>query len=153
MIRLRLIGLALTLAVSVARPALADDPIKDIDEAVPALKDGARIGVADVQQAILDACKRRKFDAKVDSEGAITARWTHGSHWFDIAIAYTDSNYSIRYKDSARMDYNAAKRRIDDSYNEYVAGLNEHIEADLERALKRLKVAQKEARKVADNRN
>lgn len=107
MIRLRMIALGLTLAASVAPPALADDPIKDIDEAVPALKDGARVAVADVQQAILDACARRKFDAKVDPDGAITARWTHGSHWFDVAIAYADSNYSIRYKDSARMDYNA----------------------------------------------
>lgn len=149
--RNRLYALALSLSVFAAQPALADDPIKDIDEEVPALKDGARIAVADVEQAILDACKRRRFDAKVETPGTIVARWTHGSHWFDVAIAFTDSTYTIRYKDSARMDYNAAKRRIDDSYNEYVAGLNEHIEADLERALKRLKVAQKEARRVAGN--
>lgn len=149
--RNRLYALALSLSVFVAQPALADDPIKDIDEEVPALKDGARIAVADVEQAILDACKRRRFDAKVEAPGAIVARWTHGSHWFDVTIAYSDATYTIRYKDSGRMDYNAAKRRIDDSYNEYVAGLNEHIEADLERALKRLKVAQKEARKLASN--
>lgn len=151
MLRLRLLALGLSLVSFVAPPALADDPIKDIDADVPALKDGTRIAVTDVQQAILDACARRKFDAHVQSPGAITARWTHGSHWFDIAIAYSDSNYSIRYKESARMDYNASKRRIDDAYNEYVAGLNEHIEADLERAIKRLKVARKEARKLASN--
>jgi hypothetical protein len=115
----------------------------------PRFQDGSRIAAADVEQAILAACARRKFEARVDAPGTIVARWTHGAHWFDVTIAYTDATYSIRYKDSHRMDYNAAKKRIDDSYNEYVAALTEHIDADVERALKRLKVAQKEARKVA----
>lgn len=66
-----------------------------------------------------------------------------------IRIPFTDSTYSIRYKDSQRMDYNPKKQRIDDSYNEYVAALSEHIEADFERALKRLKVEQKRARAAA----
>lgn len=134
--------------VAGAPTALADDPIKDIiDHEVPALKDGTRIAVSDVERAILDACARRRFVASVVSPGEITARWENRGHWFDVAITYTDATYSIRYKDSQRMDYNAAKRRIDDAYNEYVAALTEHIEADFERALKRLKQSQKLARK------
>ena len=46
------------------------------------------------------------------------------------------------------MDYNPAKRRIDDAYNEYVDGLAEHIEAGLDDALAKLKKSQK-MRKVA----
>jgi hypothetical protein len=139
--------LALGLAVA---PAWADDPVKDVvDREVPALKDGTRIALPAVQEAILAACERRKFAASVVSPGLITARWVHGSHSFDVSIPFTDSAYSIRYKDSARMDYNAAKQRIDDSYNEYVAALSEHIEADFERALKRLKAEQKRARAAA----
>lgn len=131
-----------------APAALASDPVKDlIDLEVPALKDGSRIPLADVQRAILDACARRKFDAKVEAPGAITARWTHGKHWFDVAITFSESAYSISYKDSGEMDYNPKKNRIDDAYTEYVDGLNEHIEADLERALKRAKQAQKVARR------
>jgi hypothetical protein len=130
--------------------ARADDPIKDIiDHEVPALKDGTRIAMADVEGAILAACKRRRFEASVVSPGLITARWVHGSHTFDVSIPFTDSAYSIRYKDSQRMDYNEKKQRIDDSYNEFVAALSEHIEADFERALKRLKVEQKRARAAA----
>lgn len=145
----RVAALGLTLGLLVAPMAMADDPIKLFQEAVPALKDGSRIAVADVERAILDACKRRRFDAKTESPGLISARWTHGSHWFDVTIEFSESNYSIRYKDSERMDYDEKRQRIDDSYNEFVAALSEHIDADFERALKRLKVAQKEARKLA----
>jgi hypothetical protein len=80
--------------------------------------------------------------------GVINARWEHRGHSFDVRIPYTSSTYSIRYLDSVRMDFNPDKRRIDDAYNEYVAGLVEHIEAGLDDALGRLKKSQK-IRKVA----
>jgi len=140
---IRRTGLAVSLLgtlLAFAPAARADDPVKDvIDREVPALKDGTRIALPDLQAAILAACERRRFEATVVSPGLITARWVHGSHWFDVSIPFTDSAYSIRYKDSERMDYNPKKNRIDDSYNEFVAALSEHIEADFERALKRLK--------------
>jgi hypothetical protein len=147
----RVAAFGLTLGLLVAPMAMADDPIKVFQDEVPALKDGSRIAIADVERAILDACKRRRFDAKTESPGVISARWTHGSHWFDVSIEFSENSYSIRYKDSERMDYDEKRQRIDDSYNEFVAALSEHIDADFERALKRLKVAQKEARKLASN--
>lgn len=138
-------------ALVVLSPAAqAVDPIKDIvDHEVPALKDGTRIPMTDLQEAILAACKRRNFEATVVSPGLITARWVHGGHSFDVNIPFSDSAYSIRYKQSEKMKYNAEKQRIDDAYNEYVDGLSEHIEADFERALKRLKVAQKQQARAA----
>src|ERR1700741_234581 len=77
--------IASLLACCLAAPvALADDPIKDIiDHEVPALKDGTRIAVPDVEKAILDACARRKFTASVVSPGEISARWENRGHWFD----------------------------------------------------------------------
>ena len=145
--RTALIAVLFAAVLVIAPDVRADDPVKDIiDHEVPALKDGTRIALPDVQAAILAACERRKFEASVVSPGVITARWVHGSHSFDVTIPFSDSAYSIRYKDSARMDYNPKKNRIDDAYNEYVAALSEHIEADFERALKRLKQSQKLAR-------
>ena len=131
-----------------AAPVFADDPVKDIvDQEVPALKDGTRISYREIEKAILDACARRKFKATVVEPGVITARWEHRGHSFDVTIPFNDKSYSIHYKDSERMDYNPVRNRIDDAYNEYVAALSEHIEADFERALKRLKLAQKLARR------
>lgn len=145
-----LVALVLGCGLLAAAPAaLANDPLKElIDQEVPALKDGTRMTLAAVEQAILDACKRRKFSATVVEPGLITARWENHGHSFEVSIPYTDSAYSIRYKDSVRMDYNPAKRRIDDAYNEYVDGLAEHIEAGLDDALGKLKKSQK-IRKVA----
>jgi hypothetical protein len=135
--------------LAAAPPALANDPLKElIDQEVPALKDGTRMTLAAVERAILDACARRKFAAAVVEPGLITARWENRGHSFEVSIPYTDAAYSIRYKDSVRMDFNPVKRRIDDAYNEYVHGLAEHIEAGLDDALDKLKKSQK-SRKVA----
>jgi hypothetical protein len=145
-----LMALVLGWGLLAAAPAArANDPLKElIDQEVPALKDGTRMTQAAVERAILDACARRKFAATVVEPGLITARWENHGHSFEVSIPYTDSTYSIRYKDSVRMDFNPAKRRIDDAYNEYVDGLAEHIEAGLDDALSKLKKSQK-IRKVA----
>jgi len=135
--------------VAAAPMALANDPVKDLlDREVPALKDGTRMSMELVERTILEACARRKFTATVVEPGLITAHWESRGHSFDVSIPYNESTYSIRYKDSVRMDYNPAKRRIDDAYNEYVDGLAEHIEAGLDDALSKLKKSQK-MRKVA----
>ena len=132
--------------MATAPAAFADDPIKDvIDREVPALKNGTRIALSEVERSILSACERRKFKCSVESPGLINARWQRGKHSFDVTIPYSEDLYSIRYKDSVRMDYNPAKQRIDDAYNEYIDGLAEHIEADFENVLERMKRAQKNA--------
>jgi len=138
-----------TMAMLATAPvALADDPIKDVvDREVPALKNGSRIPMPDIESAILAACARRHFTASVTEPGVITARWERRGHWFDVTIPYTNESYSIRYKDSHRMDYNPNKQRIDDNYNDFVSGLSEHIDADFERALDRIKELQKRVKK------
>jgi hypothetical protein len=144
-VRLAVLGLAFA-----SGPVLADDPVKNIlDEKVPALKDGSTISLADREKAIGDACRRRGFAPTVVSPGVIEGRYGSPGRWFIVTITHSETTYSMHYKDSHRMDYNAARNRIDDYYNEKVAGLAEHIDADFERALKRMKEAQKQARKVA----
>ena len=136
--------------LAMAPLALASDPVKNIeDQAVPALKDGTRMTPEAVEKAILDACAHRKFQAAVIEPGLITARWVHGSHSFEVAIPYNESTYSIRYQSSERMDYNPARNRIADAYNDYVAGLAEHIDARLDDTLDRIKKSLKPAKRVA----
>jgi len=138
-------------SLAIAAPAArADDPIKDIvDHEVPALKDGTKLAPADVEKALLAALARRNFDATIAAPGLITAKFSHGKHVIEVTLPYSDSAYSVRYLDSKFMDYNEKKQRIDDAYNEWIDGLDEHIQAQLEIALKRLKVSQKEAKKAA----
>jgi hypothetical protein len=140
----------LVASLSLAPAAYADDPIKDIiDHEIPALKDGSKLAPADVEKALLAALARRNFDATVAAPGLITAKFSHGKHMIEVSLPYSESAYSVRYLDSKYMDYNAQKQRIDDAYNEWLDGLDEHIQAQLEIALKRMKQAQKEAAKAA----
>lgn len=136
--------------VAAAPNALADRSVRDIvDQEVPALKDGTRMTPEAVEKAILEACAHRKFQAEVVEPGLITARWVHGSHSFEVSIPYNETSYSIRYKDSQRMDYNPARNRIDSAYNDYVAGLAEHIDAGLDDTLAHIKKSLKPARRMA----
>jgi len=131
-------------------PVWAGSAVKDIvDHEVPTLKDGSHIALYDVERAVLEACAHRKFEAAVTAPGLITARWVHGKHWFEVSIPYTDSTYSIRYKDSEYMKYDAARQRIDGDYNDYVSGLSEHIEAQLDVALNRLKSIKRNSKRLA----
>lgn len=143
-------SLVVTSLAFAAPAARADDPIKDIvDHEVPALKDGTKLAPAEVEKALLAALARRNFDATIAAPGLITAKFSHGKHVIEVTLPYSDSAYSVRYLDSKYMDYNEKKQRIDDAYNEWIDGLDEHIQAQLEIALKRLKVSQKEAKKAA----
>ncbi len=133
--------LASTLAVLVAAaPAQAKDPVAAIDAPVPALKDGRRISIAEVEKSILTACQRRRFICMVVSPGLISGRYVHNASYLaEVTIPYSEQAYSIRYKDSVGMGYNAAKNKIKDDYNVWVKALSEHITGHLENALKALK--------------
>ena len=101
---------------------------------VPALRDGTRIALADVQRAILESCASRKFRAHVVAPGVIQARRGWWRNSVEVTIAYTESNYSIRY-DGGRDDVAVA--------SEHVTGLDQNIAADLGRTRERLNSYQK----------
>jgi hypothetical protein len=116
----------LAVFIVMAPAARADDPIKDIiDHEVPALKDGTRIALPDVQSAILAACERRKFEASVVSPGLITARGARR--------AFVRREHSVY-----------GQCLFDPLQGQPADGLQPG-----ERALKRLKLAQKQARAAA----
>lgn len=122
--------LALVL-LSMAPQLHAEDSLQDaIDREVPALKDGTRLSIADIERAILAACARHKFRATVVAPGVIKAR-RRWSTSIVVMIPYSDEGFSIQ-----------PKSRI-----EHVAGLAEYIEADLARELVRLKSLQKPVRR------
>jgi len=123
--------------MSMAPRAHAEDSLKDvIEREVPALKDGTRLGVADIERAILAACARHKFRATVVAPGVIKAR-RRWSTSIVVMIPYSDEGFSIQPKAQAS----------DIEYSEHVSGLAEYIEADLARELVRLKSLQKPVRR------
>jgi hypothetical protein len=133
--------IALLLVALLAAPwAQAKDRVANIDEPVPALKDGRRIAVNDVEKSILEACKARRFICMVTEPGLISGRYVHNQNYLaEVSIPFSEQAFSIRYKDSVGMGYNAEKKKIKDDYNVWVEALAEHITAHCENALKRLK--------------
>jgi hypothetical protein len=129
-----LLVLSMLLAAPVVR---AENPV--VEAAVPALNDGTRIALGDVERAILAACESSQLRATVVAPGLISARSSRLWKSFEITIPYSEAAYSIRFKKVRRMDHDAAGERID--------GLSADIDASLGDALKRLKSLQKPMRK------
>lgn len=127
----------------------ADDPIRDIvEQPVPTMKDGTKIPIGEVQRALLQALVRHKFDASAVAPGHITARFARRWSSFDVDILYTETSYSVRYRDSKRMDYDARRQRIDESYNEQLALLGAQVQDQFDVVLQRMKrIAQKQTRR------
>jgi|SRR5688572_13869205 hypothetical protein len=123
--------------LSTAPLAHAEDSPRDvIEREVPVLKDGTRLALADIERAILAACKRNKFRCRVVEPGVISARRSRWSKSLEVMIPYSDAGFSIQY-DSQKVDVP----------DEHVAGLVEVIEADLARELVRVKSLQKPVRR------
>jgi hypothetical protein len=132
--RSRILASLLTLGLLVTAPLAQGGEMPPGPHKVPALRDGSRIALADVERAILASCASRRFRAHVVAPGVIEARrgwWRNSVH---VTIAYTESSYSIRYDGS---------RDGEDAVSEHLAGLDEHIAADLGRTRERLNSYQK----------
>jgi len=132
-----LLAVALLTAASSARASQELEEL--VARTVPVLKDGTRMTLADVEQAILAACARGKFRASVVAPGVIQARRARLGKDVVVTIPYTESTYSIRYGDLERLN---------DRVTAQVTDLAGNIESDLDRALVRFKSLQKPTRRA-----
>jgi hypothetical protein len=132
--RSRITAMLLTLGLLAAAPPGRAGDAPANQHHVPALRDGSRIALADVQRAILESCASRKFRAHVVAPGVIEARRGWWRNSVEVTIAYTESDYSIRY---------SGGRDEPGALSEHVNGLNQNIEADLGRTRERLNSYQK----------
>jgi hypothetical protein len=84
-----------------------------------------------VKSVILEACKNRGWVAREIAPGLISASLTARSHSAQIEIPYSGSSYSIIYKNSANLKYNAEKQTIHNQYNNWVIYLRQDIDVAL----------------------
>jgi len=135
-----IVSLLAVALLTAASPARANDDLGElVDREIPALKDGTRMALADVERAILAACARGKFRASVVAPGMIKARRTRIGRDVVVMIPFTESAYSIHY---------GALERLNDKTSEQVTDLAGNIESDLDRALVRFKSLQKPTRRA-----
>lgn len=142
-------GIIFCAVFNLSSRAWAEDVRNFVDQPVPVLKDGTKMTLTDVEQAILAACKRYEYEVIAEAPGNISARWKRNTHSFDVSITYTADRYSIVYLDSVNMDYNPVKQKIDSTYNGYVAGLAAHVRGQLARVIDRMKAEAKQRKAAA----
>ncbi len=131
---MRFINMVLLLGLFAFAPCVpAAQPIDDlIDQPIGTRSDGSALSFGDVQQAIVRACQTRGWSPNVETPGQIVASiLVRGRHYAEIEIPFSTQAYSIRYRSSRNLDYDAEKRKIHRNYNKWVVLLSRDINQEL----------------------
>jgi len=87
---------------------------------------------AQVRKVILDACAKRDWVAREIAPGLISATIdVRNKHMAQVEIAYSGTSYSIIYKNSSNLKYDASTNTINRSYNTWVTNLRQDIDVGL----------------------
>ena len=122
-------AVALLVIAAPAEAARRSVPIVDIPVVAVPWPNG-QTGSADaVKAAILAGLVMKSWTGQVVSPGLIRGTLLVRTHRVEVDIAYTATEYSIRYADSDNLGYRADKREIHPKYNGWVRLLRESIDA------------------------
>ncbi|MCL2334669.1 MAG: hypothetical protein FWC57_01240 [Endomicrobia bacterium] len=86
---------------------------------------------AQVEKAILAGAKKRGWIASKTADGEIEAVLNIRVHMIAVTIKYAKDGYTIEYKNSSEMKYNAKKNVIHSKYNNWVENLDKSIQYSL----------------------
>ena len=103
-------------------------PIKDIPR-TPVPARGA--SMAEVAKAIKVAGAGLGWVMKEKSPGLMIGTLYVRDHMAQVEIPYSTSSYSIRYKDSSNLKYNATNKTIHSNYVGWIQNLNNAIRVQL----------------------
>ena len=92
---------------------------------------GKQPSLEDVQKAIIAAGVGLNWQMAVAKPGEIIGTLNVRSHQAVVSIPYTTKNYSIIYKDSTNLKYNAEKQTIHENYSGWIQRLDGAIRARL----------------------
>lgn len=88
----------------------------------------------DVQKAIIGAGAGLGWTMAVVKPGEILGTLNVRSHQAVVSIPYTSKNYSILYKDSSNLKYDADKQTIHENYTGWIQRLDGAIRSRLSAA-------------------
>lgn len=92
---------------------------------------GKTPSMEDVQKAIIGAGAKLGWIMAVSKPGEILGTLNVRSHTAMVTIPFSDKNYSILYKDSTNLKYNADKHTIHENYTGWIQRLDNEIRAHL----------------------
>ena len=92
---------------------------------------GKEPSMEDVQKAIIAAGVGLGWQMAISKPGEIIGTLNLRSHQAVVTIPYTSKTYSILYKDSVNLKYNADKQTIHKNYTGWIQRLDEAIRSRL----------------------
>lgn len=110
--------------------ACAPVPIHNVDNA-PVSTSNSNYDLNDVTKAIQRAGTGLGWQMKEETPGHIVGTLFLRNHMAKVDITYTLDDYSIKYKDSTQLDYDAANNTIHKNYNGWIQNLTNAINAQL----------------------
>lgn len=105
--------------------------IYQVKEAPVQTATGAQPSLEDVQKAIIAAGVGLGWQVAVAKPGEIIATLNLRSHQAVVTIPYTTKTYSILYKSSTNLKYNAEKQTIHENYSAWIQRLDGAIRSRL----------------------
>lgn len=119
--------LSLLVCATVSRPVHALEPVFDIVDAE--IVSSTPKTLESVKKAIIAGASKRKWRLKEVGPGHLEAQIYVRKHEAKVDIVFTDSNYSITYKETVNLKYNNGK--IHKNYNKWIRLLDIEIQKSL----------------------
>ena len=105
--------------------------IYNVKEAPVVTATGKELTMEQVQKAIVEAGLSLRWIMTPDKPGHILGTQNARSHTAVVDINYTTKSYSITYKDSVNLNYNADKQTIHAAYSGWVQNRDNAIKGRL----------------------
>lgn len=129
--RLQAVLLFLCIAAVAVTGCRGGAEIYNIKDAPINTASGGTPSVEDVQKAIITAGTGLNWSMAVVKPGHIVGTLNVRSHQAVVDIMYNSKTYSITYKDSTNLKYNADKQTIHENYRSWIQNLDNNIRGRL----------------------
>ncbi len=117
-------------AVVILLVACAPIPVHNVNNA-PINVSSSNYDLSDVTKSIQRAGIGLGWQMKEETPGHIVGRLYLRTHMAVVDITYTLDDFSINYKDSNNLKYNAGNNTIHKNYNGWIQNLDNAINAQL----------------------
>lgn len=106
-------------------------PLYQVKDAPIQTASGKALTMEEVQKAIIGAGAALTWQMVLVKPGEIAGTLNIRNHQAVVSIPYTTKNYSILYKDSLNLKYNAQKQTIHENYSSWIQRLDNAIRSRL----------------------
>ena len=128
-----LIGLAFIAALTLAGCRVA--PLYNANEitfAAPPTSTVKEFTLDDYRNAIIRAGARRGWSFKEEEPGHLVGEVTvRGKHYASVDVLYNLNQFSIVYRGSRNLNYNASRKEIHPNYNSWIKLLQQDIQNEI----------------------